>query len=127
MLLTRDQALKVGKRSFATVTIDELDGELRLVSVSAATLMKVREYNQRSAATPEMMKLVLQRSIVDEKGEPLFDTAGVEDFFDRVSIETINKILGAVPGLTPEKKDAKDAAVDPAVPAGNSEAAPTAA
>lgn len=115
MILTREQALKVSGRSFATLEVPELGGELRLASLSAAPALVANALKERGAKGEDVEReyflLLLVSAVVDEKGEPLFDRASAEDLLLRVSAETILMIVQAIP-----------AANAPAVPLGNSPA-----
>jgi hypothetical protein len=120
MILTREQALKVSKRNYATVEVPELDGELRLASLTAGSALTFASLQARidkgEDLTREIMLLLIESAIVDETGEPFFDPESAKQFLDRISPETISLITEAIPKPKPL-----------AVPPGNSKASPAGA
>ncbi len=126
-ILTREQALKVRKRAFATVFIPELEGELRLASTSAGTQMALQELKAsgRTDATAAMMKLMIEKCVVGEDDKPIFDETSAAEFFSQISLASMDLITNNVPGFV-AKKAAKDGekAEEPISP--NSAAAPLA-
>jgi hypothetical protein len=120
MLLSKEQALKVSKRTFVTIKVPELDGELRLAPLAAGPAMALQALNERKSkgemVVQELMLLLIEKSLVDEKGDPLFDTASAREFLERISLDTMMDIMKSVPGYG-----------TPKVPPGNSEASPVAA
>lgn len=102
MILTRAQALQVSKRSFVTINVPELDGDLRLASLSAGPSLLLNDFKDRMAKGEagvgrEMMVTLMEMAVVDESGEQLFDHASAAAFLDRISPETMQLISAAVP------------------------------
>jgi hypothetical protein len=120
MILTREQMLKVQGRGYKTIPVPELGGEVRMASLSAGVALEFAALAKRREAgedvNQQIMLLLIESSIVDEKGATLFDKASALEFLGRISIETCNLIVGEALALKPNL-----------VPPGNSEASPTAA
>lgn len=115
MILTKDQALKVSKRAFANIFIPELDGELRLASLSAGKAAVINflraKIDAGEGSKREFLIACVQAAVVDENGEQLFDTASAAKFVDTASIDAVLLIANSIPA---PKVDG------PAVPPGNS-------
>lgn len=109
MILTRAQALKVSGRTFKNLAVAELDGELRLASLSAGPALALSYLKERAAKGEDvnraMMVLVIESAIVDESGLPLFDTAAAGEFLDRISPDTLLAINTNIPAAASPKVD----------------------
>lgn len=103
MFLTKTQAMKVGKREFSKVFVAELDGELKLASLSAGAALEFQAYQKRikngEDVNAEMLLSVVKAAVVEENGEPMFagDDAGAKAFFDKISLASLYDIVLAVP------------------------------
>lgn len=103
MNLTKQQLMKVSKRTFVDIDVPELDGKLRLVSFSAGAAIEAQALSKRSAAgedvNREIFMHVIQSSIADENSELMFagDAEGAAAFYGKVSLETLAFIVKSVP------------------------------
>lgn len=100
--LTRDQAMRIDGRKIETVHFPELDGHLRIAELTSgpATALQAilaREGKGEADATKEKMMLVIENAIVDEKGDPLFDSKSAADFFDRLPQSALMRIMDSIP------------------------------
>ncbi len=109
MILTRDQMMKGKGRIYKTVMFEDLDGELRLGSLTAGAALELNDLKSRitkgEAVEKEMMVLMLVDAIVDDDGKPLFDNDSAKEFLQKISPETMLKISRE----TPKSKAASEA------------------
>lgn len=121
MILTREQALKGTKRTFENITLPDLDGELRLASISAGTGFRIRSLQARAAkgedVERELVLAFILGCIVGTDDAPLFDESSASQWLDTASPGLIQALVN---------RAAKMAGA-PVVPLGNSEGSPSAA
>lgn len=112
MNLTKQQLMKVSKRTFVDIDVPELDGKLRLVSFSAGAAIEAQALSKRSAAgedvTRAIMMHLIKSALADENSELMFagDDAGAAAFYDKVSLETLSILIKAVPAGSKAKAGA---------------------
>lgn len=109
-------ALAVKNRKYGEVELPELGGSLRVASLSAAKSLEAAELNAAKArgddVNAKLMRLLIRGGVVDDNGDQLFASdAELEKFLDRISIDTMNLIVGGITGLMEKPKDAKANAV----------------
>lgn len=101
MILTKAQALRASKRIFVVIDVPELDGQLRLASLSAGASAELQalkaRLDQGLLVGKEMMVTMVAHAVVDEQGAPLFEKSEAEKFVDTISTETIGLIMRSVP------------------------------
>lgn len=101
-ILTRAQALKVDGRTFKVVAFPELKGELRLAelptgpSEALAALAPAIEAGDAKAIREQTL-IVIEHGIVDEAGEPLFDRASAEEFYRKLPISGLTRLVENLP------------------------------
>jgi hypothetical protein len=134
MLLTKGQILKVERRRYRNLFVEELGGEIRIASISAGCGLDMKELAGK-ATSRELAMPLFTSSIVDENGAPMFDDEEAARFLQAISVETMNFIMGAITDLSGNALKAKaseNGAAGAEVPAANpssaaqSESSPTA-
>lgn len=106
MLLTRDQLLKVEKRKFKVLEVEELGGSIRLASLSAGAGIAINRLQLGGGGGDqrEMSIVMFESSVVDDKGDPLFDHDSAGAFLDRISAETMRLIATEITALSGRAK-----------------------
>lgn len=101
--LSREEILKVAKRQFNTVMVPELGGEVRLISASAQTQSDINDLSEGKSANRDMMIFMLEKSIVDDDGRQVLDTASATELYGKMSLESVNLIIQGIPGFGKKK------------------------
>lgn len=121
LLLTAEQVLQVRLRNSTPYKLDELDLELRIVKMSAASAFEVEKLRAkveaRQAEMPELVLALLQSSCTDPKGK-LLDRDAAQQILGLMSIDAMNGLVAAV---TPKAKPIGEA------PEGNASGSPASA
>lgn len=103
MILTREQMLKGGPgRVFKTVRFEDLDGELRLGSLTADAALQANDLQaKKRKGEPVERQLILMQladAVVDESGAPVFDSAdSAAEWCKTFGAETLLEIVSAIP------------------------------
>lgn len=100
--LTRAQALKVDGRKIVDVEFPELKGMLRLAELATGPAQVLAQLQPKIeagdlAAAREQTVLIIENGIVDEKGDPLFDRASAEDFYNRLPMSALARLVDKLP------------------------------
>lgn len=119
MLLTREQVRKSRARLHVDVYVPELEGELRIAALPAGPALTFNNLQERlqkgESVERQLMLLLLQNAVIDEKGNAFFDPTTAEKFLDSCSQETLSLLVDELKKLSATETK----------PAGNSEASPT--
>jgi hypothetical protein len=96
-LLKLEEALQVKGRKFDTVELPELQGELRVASLTGGRALEFHELQARIAKGEtglerKVMSVLLQGGVVTEDGAPFFNEKTASQFIDKVSFRTVETV-----------------------------------
>lgn len=119
-ILTREQILKARKRKTVDLPIPELGGQIRLQALSAQAALAFAELSQHAKANPkgevdpDLFTMLLEASMVDEDGKPIFEAGAAKELLPIISLETMMLLMESIPGLKEMKAKIAAPATQPA-------------